>query len=72
MHSIIKYLILNFENLAGLKVDFNIIQRINKMHRADRIELRNQLFERAAILEETKEGDQIVRWLQNCFQIIDK
>jgi len=72
MDSIIKYLILNFENLAELKVDFKVIQRINKMHRADRINLRNQLFERAAILEETKEGEQIVRWLQNSFQIIDK
>ena len=72
MNSIIKYFSINFENLADLKIDFQIIQQINKMHRADRIELRNQLFERAALLEEKKNGDQIVRWLQNCFQIIDK
>lgn len=72
MKSIIKYLALNFENLAELKVDFEIIQEINRMHRADRINMRNQLFEKAAILEETKSGTQVVRWLQNCFKIIDK
>lgn len=71
MDSIIKYLTTNFGNLADLEVDFNIIQSINKLQRADRINLRNQLFERAAILEETKGGEQLVRWLQNCFQIID-
>ena len=70
MDSIIKYLTTNFGNLADLEVDFNIIQSINKLQRADRINLRNQLFERAAILEETKGGEQLVRWLQNCFQII--
>ena len=72
MNSIIKYLISNFSNLDNLKIDFGIIQKINKLNRTDRIKLRNQLFERAAILEDTKEGKQIVRWLQNCFQIIDK
>jgi mitochondrial cardiolipin hydrolase len=72
MDSIIKYLISNFAKLPDLKIDFGIIQKINKLNRTDRIELRNQLFERAAILEETKGGEQIVRWLQNCFQIIDK
>ena len=72
MDSIIKYLISNFAKLPNLTIDFDIIQKINKLNRTDRIELRNQLFERAAILEETKGGEQIVRWLQNCFQIIDK
>lgn len=72
MNATIKYFSENFENISDIKVDFNIIQRINKMHRADRIILRNQLFERAAFLEEKKSNDQIVKWLQNCFQIIDK
>lgn len=72
MNSIIKYFSLNFENLAELKINFQVIQRINKMHRTDRIELRNQLFEKAVLLEEKKSGEQIVKWLQNCFQIIDK
>ena len=72
MDSIIKYLILNFANLDNLKIDFSIIQQINKLNRTDRIELRNRLFERAAMLEETKGGEQIVRWLQICFQLIDR
>lgn len=72
MQNIIQYLIKNFGQLKDLQVDSGIIQKINKLDRTDRIELRNQLFERAVILEETKGGDQIVRWLQNCFQIIDQ
>lgn len=72
MNSVIKYFSINFEHLSEIKIDFSIIQKINKMHRADRINLRKQLFERAAFLEEKKSSDQIVRWLQNCFQIIDK
>lgn len=69
---IIQYFTKNFGQLDALKIDFNIIQGINKMHRADRISLRNHLFERAAFLEDKKSSDKIVRWLQNCFQIIDK
>lgn len=72
MNSIIKYLSTNFSNLAKSKIDFEIIQQINKLQRTDRINLRNQLFERAIILEKTKEREQIVQWLQNCFKIIDK
>jgi cardiolipin hydrolase len=72
MNSIIQYLVKNFSQLNDLQVDFQIIQKINKLDRTDRIELRDQLFEGAAILEETKGGDQIVRWLQSSFKIIDK
>lgn len=68
---IIQYFTGNFEELAELKIDFNIIQKINKMHRAERISLRNQLFDRAVFFEEKKSSDKIVSWLQNCFQIID-
>ena len=72
MDLIIKYLTTNFGNLPGSQIDLKIIQKINKLNRTDRTNLRNQLFERASILEETKSGKQIVKWLQNCFQIIDK
>jgi len=72
MNSVIQYLSKNFGQLSENKIDFDIIRKINKMHRADRIILRNKLFERAAFLEEKKSSDQIVRWLQDCFQIIDK
>ncbi|MBT3384348.1 MAG: hypothetical protein HN778_08910 [Prolixibacteraceae bacterium] len=72
MDSIIKYMTSNFENLNGSTIDLKIIQKINKLNRSDRAELRNKLFERATFQEETKNGEQIVKWLQNCFQIIDK
>jgi cardiolipin hydrolase len=72
MNEIIKYFSLNFENLGELTVDFQIISLINNMHRAERMELRNELFERADLLEENKKRDHVVAWLQNCFDIIDR
>lgn len=72
MQNIIQYLSKNFGQLKDLLVDFKIIQQINKLQRTDRIKLRNELFERAVFLEEKKEGEQIVKWLKNCFEIIDR
>ena len=72
MQNIIQYLSKNFGQLKDLQVDFKIIQQINKLQRTDRIKLRNELFERAIFLEEKKEGEQIVKWLQNCIEIIDR
>ena len=50
----------------------SIIQKINKLDRAQRGEIRNQLFERAKALEETKSSHQVVAWLQTCFKLIDQ
>lgn len=72
MKSILKYLAQNFDNLADIKVNANIIGRINRLQRTDRINLRNQIFKKAAFLEETKSKSQIVQWLQNSFKIIDQ
>ncbi len=71
MDSIQNYFAINFEGLEQLQVDLNIIQKINELDRAQRGELRNQLFERAKMLEETKSSHQIVAWLQTCFKLID-
>jgi len=72
MKSILKYLSQNFDNLADIKVNANIIRKINRLQRVDRINLRNQIFKKAAFLEETKSKSQIVQWLQNSFKIIDR
>lgn len=72
MKTIIKYFTTNFEILSNREIDLEIIRKINKLNRADRSELRNELFERAKFLEVSKSKDQIVRWLQICFQIIDR
>ena len=72
MKSILKYLSRNFDNLADIKVDANIIRKINRLQRTDRINLRNQIFKKAIFLEETKSKSQIVQWLQNSFKIIDR
>lgn len=72
MDTIIRYFVTNFGELAELEIDFKIIRHINKLHRSDRIALRNELFERANILERNKESEAVVSWLQTCIQIIDK
>lgn len=72
MDSIQHYFVHNFDRLEQLQVDLSIIQKINQLDRAQRGELRNQLFDRAKVLEETKSGHQIVVWLQACFKLIDK
>lgn len=72
MESIIQYLMKNFGQLAENQINLRIIQEIKKLERTDRIALRNELFNRAILLEKNKNGEQIINWLQNCFQIIDK
>lgn len=72
MQNIIQYFITNFEQLHKLQIDFKIIQEINKLDRTDRIKLRNEIFERAIILEAKKDNYKIVSNLQNAFKIIDR
>ncbi len=72
MKSILNYFTQNFDNLAEIKVSREIIRKINRLERTDRINLRNQIFKKAVFFEETKSKSQIVRWLQNCFSIIDR
>lgn len=72
MNSIIKYFATNFGNLSNSDIDLKIIQSINKLNRNHRSTLRNELFERGKIFEESKSSQQIVDWLQTCFQLIDK
>lgn len=72
MESIIQYLTKNFGQLAEIHINFKIIQEINKLDRTDRIALRKELFDTAIFFEKNKHGEQIISWLQNCFQIIDR
>ena len=72
MKLILNYFTQNFNNLAGIKVSRDIIGKINRLERTDRISLRNQIFKKAVFFEETKSKSQIVRWLQNSFKIIDR
>lgn len=72
MNTIIQYFTKNFGQLNDLQIDFKVIQQISQLERTDRIKLRNELFERAALLEEKKENEQIVKWLQTSFEIIDR
>ena len=72
MNTIIKYFASNFGNLSNSDIDLKIIQSINKLNRNHRSTLRNELFERGKIFEESKSSQQIVVWLQTCFRLIDK
>jgi len=72
MQNIIQYFTRNFGQLNDLQIVFKIIQQINKLHRTDRIKLRNELFDRAVLLEEKKGNEQTVKWLQSSFEIIDR
>lgn len=72
MNTIIKYFATNFGKLSNSNIDLKIIQTINKLNRNHRSVLRNELFERGVIFEESKSSQQIVNWLQTCFQLIDK
>ncbi|MCG6186753.1 phospholipase D-like domain-containing protein [Maribellus maritimus] len=72
MKSAIKYFVTHFDTLQSEKPHLKIIQQINKLNRKERGELRNQLFERAKFLEASKSPEQIILWLEKCFQIIDK
>ena len=72
METIINYLTTNFDKLNNLKVDLKIIQKIDRLNRTNRGILRNKLLEKAKNFEELKNAEQIINWLQNCFQIIDR
>jgi len=72
MEVVIQYFVKNFEHLGDTKVDLEIIKQINKMHRTDRILLRNRIFEQAEIIAGTTSGAHVVRWLNNCFKILDR
>lgn len=72
MHSVIRFFVQHFEDIQQVSATLQIKQQINRLDRSERGELRNELFERAKILEQTKSTTQIIDWLQCCFQIIDK
>ena len=72
MNSIQHYFATNFEDLGQHKVDLSIVKKIRKLDRAQRGEMRNQLFDRAKAFDTTKSSQQIVAWLQTCFKLIDQ
>ena len=72
MHTIVRFFVQNFDNIRQVEVPVSIKKRINQLDRAERGELRNQLFERAKLLGQTKPTEQITDWLQGCFQVMDQ
>ena len=72
MISILKYFVTHFDKLRAEKPNLKVIQQINKLNRIERGELRTKLFERAKFLEPAKSQEQIIQWLERCFEIIDK
>lgn len=72
MHQIIKYLVQHFSEVEKLKPSFSVRQKLQKLDRAQRSELRNELFARAKILEKSHPPHQVICWLQNSFNFIDK
>lgn len=71
MESIIKYFIINFEDIHFLNVSPEIIKQISKLNRTERGELLDQLFEKAKSLEQSNNQEQLIGWLQACFRIIN-
>ena len=72
MNTILKYFFTHFNSLQNVKPNPKVIHEINKLNRKERGELRSQLFERARLLESSKSPNQIIQWLEECFQIIEK
>lgn len=72
MNTILKYFITHFDTISQVKPNTKVIQEINKLNRRERGELRTQLFERSKLLESSKSHNQIILWLEECFQIIEK
>lgn len=71
METIIKYFVNLFHDLDETDVDHRVKEKINKLNRNERSELRNELFERAKLIEQKDNGSSVL-WLQKCFRIIDR
>lgn len=72
MNSILSYFVTQFNSPSHEKPQLKIIQKINTLNRKGRGELRSQLFERAKLLEKTQSPEQIILWLEKCFEMIDQ
>jgi phosphatidylserine/phosphatidylglycerophosphate/cardiolipin synthase-like enzyme len=72
MDKIIPYLTANFGKSFRDAVHRDITDRINRLDREERSELRYRLFNEARKLEMEKDGQQALFWLQNCFELIDE
>lgn len=72
MKSLLNYFERNFNRIDSISPDEDRIEKINRLNRNERKQLRNQLFERAKQFETTKSSEQIIHWLQQCFFQIDK
>lgn len=71
MKKIIEYFISRGQNLHPKKLDSQVVREIRKLHRQDRIQLRNELFKQAKAFESDENVFDVVNWLQKCFQVID-
>lgn len=72
MDKIVQYLTNNFGKQFVNGRDSEMANLINRLNRLELLELRYLLFNEARRLEVANNGKQVLFWLQNCFELIDK
>lgn len=72
MDKLVQYLTNNFGRPFTIGAHSEIADLINSLNREERSELRYRLFNEARKIEQSNRGQQVVSWLQNCFELIEK